>query len=231
MSSYYLSDALVDPHRFAAFEQQGLVSRTFIRLDPQRQTAIVRAIMEEATQKGPLAVNIKEVAKKAGVSVGSLYQYFGSRHQLLDFAIELVVSNTLAVFESAIPWLESQPINEALPVYLHAAEEWNLEQRGLFQFFLRTAYEGNPALQERVVQPVAICILNMTRRLVQAAVRRGELRPDLDEEAAIRLLNILLIGLGDSSLLPHLNTYYQAVDEKINAPCLIDTLLNLIRKA
>ncbi len=60
-------------------ERAGVVTRTFRRLDPERQQAIVQAILDEALEKGPASINIKKVAKRAGVALGSLYQYFGSR--------------------------------------------------------------------------------------------------------------------------------------------------------
>lgn len=41
-------------------EQEGKVTRTFRRLDPERQQAVVHAILEEATEKGPTAINIKK---------------------------------------------------------------------------------------------------------------------------------------------------------------------------
>ena len=65
---------------FPSFVQQlegkGQVSRTFRRLEPERQQAIINAILDEAFEKGPASLNIKEVARKADVAIGSLYQYF-----------------------------------------------------------------------------------------------------------------------------------------------------------
>ena len=49
-------------------EQEGLVTRTFRRLDPERQATIIGAILDEATERGPAALNIKRVAKRAGAN-------------------------------------------------------------------------------------------------------------------------------------------------------------------
>ncbi len=72
-------------------EQQGQVTRTFRRLDPARQQAVIQAILDEAALRGPAALNVKQVARRAGVSVGSLYQYFGDRDSMLNFAVDLCV--------------------------------------------------------------------------------------------------------------------------------------------
>src|SRR5512146_1584286 len=105
-------------------EQEGKVTRTFRRLDPERQEAIFNAIMEEATEKGPASLNIKEIARRAGVSVGSLYQYFPNRDGLLDFAVELCVRSTIALFKEFQPMLAAMPLREALNAYLIGELEW-----------------------------------------------------------------------------------------------------------
>jgi TetR/AcrR family transcriptional regulator len=228
MSSYYFPDSFLNPVVISDFESRGLVTRTFRRLERQRQLNVVNAIFEEATHKDPTALNIKEVARRADVSIGSLYQYFGSRQGLLDFTIELVVFNTLTLFEGIYPYIETMSLREILPLYVLGIEEWTIEQRGAFLFFVRAAYQGDPGLQERVVRPVAESMFKITHKIVDTAIQRGEVRADIDQEATTRLINTLLIALGDSYYLPHLNTYYQAADEKINHEQLLQTLIDLL---
>ena len=91
-------------------EQQGLVTRTFRRLDPERQQAVITAILEEANEHGPTSINIKRVAERAGVSTGSLYQYFNSREGLLKFAVEMVVRLVADAFNEYSSLLSSMPL-------------------------------------------------------------------------------------------------------------------------
>src|SRR5512137_1361834 len=98
---------------FLQLEKEGKVTRTFRRLDPARQQAVINAILEEATQKGPASLNIKEIARRADVSVGSLYQYFPNRDGLLDFAIELAARYMTDMFEISRPYLMAMPLREA----------------------------------------------------------------------------------------------------------------------
>ncbi|MDP3450707.1 MAG: TetR/AcrR family transcriptional regulator, partial [Anaerolineaceae bacterium] len=79
-------------------EEKGWITRTFRRLDPDKQQSIILAILDEAAENGPADVNIKQVASRSNVAVGSLYQYFGCRENLLEFTLELVVSQTIALF-------------------------------------------------------------------------------------------------------------------------------------
>jgi len=211
-------------------EQEGRVRRTFRRLNPARQKAVVNAILEEATEKGPASLNIKEIARRAEVSVGSLYQYFPNRDGLLDFAAELTVRYVTDMFELSRPYLEAMPLREALSAYLSVGLEWGKTEAGLVRFFGRAAYQGDPVLAERLVRPVAEAMRNITFAMLEEAVKRGEIRPEVDVEAASRLVNGLMIVVGDSQLFPYLNTYFQISNEQLPPDKIMEALIEFILK-
>ena len=214
--------------RIHEFETRGLVTRTFRRLDPDRQQAVVQAILDEAGEAGPAAINIKKVAERAGVSIGSLYQYFCSRDGLMAFAVALCVRYMTDMFAESRPYLLAMPLREALSAYLSYGIEWGGTQAGLVRFFGRAAYQGDPILAESVVRPVALAMRNLVADILSAARERGELRPNLDLEAAARLVNLMLIALGDSQMLPYLNAYYQVTDEAVPFERVLSGLLDIL---
>jgi AcrR family transcriptional regulator len=192
----------VDPTVLYALEREGFVSRTFRRLDRERQGAVVTAVMVEAYRAGPDAIAIKKVAERAGVAVGSLYQYFRDRDAMLDFAVELVVRTLVGQFDASRSYLEAMPFAEALAAYLSFGIEWSSGQVDFMKFFAAAAYGGavdaaSPRLRERLVKPIAESMLGIVRSLVAAATARGELRPDCDVERVSRLVNTFLIAVGD----------------------------------
>ncbi len=209
-------------------EQEGLVTRTFRRLDPERQQTILNAILNDALEKGPMSLSIKQVAERAGVSVGSLYQYFGNRDGMLGFTVEICVRYMVDMFNVFRPMLAAMPIRDGLKAYLSGGIEWSQMQVGMIQFFLRAAYHGEPELADRVVRPVAVILQDTMRDMLTAAVERGEIRPDVDLEAAVRIVNTLMIAIGDSQLLPYLNNYYLVNDENVPNDRLMDALVALI---
>lgn len=215
---------------FIEFEQQGLITRTFRRLDPTRQQAVLRAILEEAGSKGPASINIKSVGERAGVSVGSLYQYFGSRKGLMSFTVAICVRYLTDLFAESRPYLVDMPLREALAAYMKYGIEWSQTQVGLITFFGRAAYQGDAALAESVVRPIASAMRELIRDILVAAQKRGELRLDLDLEAAARAINAWLIVLGDSQLLPYLNNYSQVADETISFERVLAVVLDILEK-
>lgn len=209
-------------------EKQGLVTRTFRRLDPARQQAVIQAILDEAAEKSPTALNIKQVAERAGVAVGSLYQYFGNRENLLGFAVELCVRQMTDLFAMSRPYLLEMPLREALTAYLTYGIEWSQTQQGFIQFFGRAAYQDDPGLADKVVEPVATAMRETVKDMLNAAFRRSEISPDLDLEAASRLVNGLMIVVGDSQLLPYLNHYFQITDETVPIERIVASMVDLI---
>ena len=209
-------------------EQEGKVTRTFRRLDPERQKIVIDAILEEASDKGPTSINIKEVAHRAEVSIGSLYQYFGNREGLLDFAVALCVRYTINLFEQFGPVLSTLPIREALRYYILGGIEWGQTEASLVRFLGRAAYQGDPEMTESVVRPVADVMLALMREILTQASERGELRPDLDLDATARAVNALMIAVGDSQLLPYLNNYFRVSDENMPLERVVDALVEML---
>ncbi len=209
-------------------EQEGLVSRTFRRLDPGRQQAILDAIVDEAVAKGPTALNIKAVAARAEVSVGSLYTYFPDREGMLAFAVELSRRFVVDAFEQFRPYLAAMPLREALAAYLSGGIEWSRAYAGLIQLFARAAYHGDAELSAQLVEPIATLMRDMLGDILAAAAKRGEVRAGVDLPAATRLVHALTIAVGDSQLLPYLNTYFQVTGDDVTEERALVALIDLI---
>ena len=64
--------------------------------------------------------------------------------------------------------------------------------------------------------------------MLTQAIERGEVRPDIDLETTSRILHALTIAVGDSQLLPYLNTYFQVYDETTPADKAAETMFDLV---
>ncbi len=209
-------------------EQEGLVTRTFRRLDPSRQEAIVDAILKEASLRGPSSLNIKLVAQRAGVSVGSLYQYFKYRENMLNFAVELCVRYVIEQFDQYRPYLAQMPLREALFAYLVGGIEWSRTQTGFLKLFARAAYQDEQELAKKLVVPLANYLRETIQEMLSLAQAHGEIRPDVDIEATARIINALTIVVGDSQLLPYLNNYFQVTSPSLDTDRITQSLFDLV---
>lgn len=212
------------------FEQEGLVTRTFRRLDPDRQQAVIHAILEEASEKGPTSLNIKEVARRAEISVGSLYQYFGNREGLLEFTTALSVRYLVDLFDQFAPMLSALPLDEGLRYYILGGVEWSQTEAGLARFFGRAAYQGDPALSDTIVRPIAEAMRATMEAILTQAVERGEIRQDVDYAATVRVINSLMIAVGDAMLFPFINDYFQVTDDNMPQERVVEAMVEMILK-
>ena len=209
-------------------EGEGLVTRTFRRLDPERQQAILIAILDEAAEKGPSALNVKQVAERAGVSVGSLYTYFPNRDGMLAFAIQVCVRYVTTAFDEYRPYLSAMPLRQGLAAYMIGGIEWGRMLMGLIRLFARAAYHGEPDLSETLVRPIATLLRQMVHDMLSEAAQRGEIRDDVDLGATERIIHALTIAVGDSQLLPYLNTYFQVSDSEVPPERSLEAMVSLI---
>ncbi|MBN1679609.1 MAG: TetR/AcrR family transcriptional regulator [Anaerolineae bacterium] len=210
-------------------EREDIVTRTFRRLDPERQQIIWDAILDEAADRGPVSINIKQVAERAGVSVGSLYTYFNDRDGMLNFAVTLsarILIESIRVFG---PMLAAMPLKDGLAAYVAGALEWTELYLKPLRLFIRATYQGgDPQLTEKLVRPVAAALQDTLRQMLVNAAERGEIRPDVDLEAATRVVYGLAIAVTDPQLLPHLNAYFQMVDDTMPAERVVSMYIKLV---
>jgi hypothetical protein len=68
----------------------------------------------------------------------------------------------------------------------------------------------------------------MVHDMLTQAAERGEIRGDIDLEATARIVHALTIAVGDSQLLPYLNTYFQVTDEEISPEQALEALLEFV---
>ena len=90
-----------------------------------RSRATVEAILEAATRilrdEGLSAVNTNRVAERAGVSVGSLYQYFPSRAAILSELVRRMRLSMSARLAEASVEARQLPLERAIPLMMSAA--------------------------------------------------------------------------------------------------------------
>lgn len=209
----------------------GKVTSTFRRLDPQRQMAVIEGLLIEAAEHGTTAISVKRVAARAGVSVGSLYQYFTHREGMLGFAAEICAGFLTSSLDTYRQQMFGLPLREGLATYLTAGVEWSRGYATLLSFFARAAYEGIPGFGDILVKPVATAMRGLLEALLDGAHQRGELRTELDVPTAVRLIHALTINLGDAQLLPYLNNYLQLFDDPDQAEAVCTAAVDFIMNA
>ena len=147
-----------------------------VRADAQRNAARVLAAARRAVASAGLDVSYHEIAREAGVGVGTVYRRYPERGQLMaavlgDILAELIDTAHRALdCDDAWEGFSSLFTGLALRTAQNAGLSGSLDQH------------GGPAVAEQRDQ-----LLDLTRRVVERAQREGRLRRDLSWQVVLQL--------------------------------------------
>jgi len=80
-----------------------LPKRTFFRLDEDKQERVIRGAIEEFQAHGFEKAKIEEIAQKAGVAKGSIYQYFHDKKELFLYSVTWALEYFMKVIDRQTP--------------------------------------------------------------------------------------------------------------------------------
>jgi AcrR family transcriptional regulator len=150
---------------------------------PRADSARNRQLLIDAAKAGfaevGLNVSLEEIARRAGVGIGTLYRHFPSREAVVEAVYRREVEQLV---EAAPQLLETSPAGEALHQWMH-----------LFVNYIATKRLIAPSLgaAARTSAPHASPAELITRAistLVKGAVRSGDVRKDIDPSDLLRAL-------------------------------------------
>ena len=153
--------------------------------EANRQRILVAA--RDAFAEDGLAVTLDEIARRAGVGVGTIYRRFPDKEQLIEALFEERMQEMVALAEAA---LEDEDAWNGLVGYLEVATSLHACDRGLKEVALSGAHG-----LERVARARKL-MFPLVSKLVARAQEQGTLRPDL-EPTDLPLLQVMLGSLSD----------------------------------
>ncbi|MEI8254462.1 MAG: TetR/AcrR family transcriptional regulator [Deltaproteobacteria bacterium] len=136
-------------------------------------TAILDAAEQVASEQGLVGARIEEIARRAGVAVGTLYNYFADRDTLMAAMKAARRAELLAALEQALVSAHGRPFREQLEVFLHAQLSFYEKHRQFFAVLFGT--DGGSA---RPPNDLLRDIHALAEKLVRRGLREGALRPD-----------------------------------------------------
>ncbi len=185
----------------------------------ERSRAMVDAILEGCArvllEDGYDRASTNRIARAAGVSVGSLYQYFGNKEAVFAALAERHLEEEMEVMQGSLHALAGAPLPQVVDTII----------RGLFE-----AHQVNPGLHAALVMAMPATALSASkarsRALVTAVMdgRRDELRVEDTALAAFILVEMVESSLQAATL----EQDYLADDRLIEA--LVDATLRFIQQ-
>jgi AcrR family transcriptional regulator len=143
----------------------------------ERRNAILKAALDEFSERGFAAARLDDVARRAGVAKGTIYLYFKDKEalfqELVRFQIGPVVGALEAALASDLPL--AVIVEHALDIFVR--EIYGTHRKQVLRLIIS---EGPrfPALAEFYYREVLAHILKAVRARFARAVERGEIAGD-----------------------------------------------------
>lgn len=168
-----------------------------MRADAARNIEKLRTAAAEVFREQGLQVSLKDIARRAGVSHGTLYNLFGSREALIDDVVADLAADRLEdiaerclAFE--VPW-------DGFAHYVHAVCEINSNEPALADV-INGRYPGSGTLMELCARASGDA-----ERIIRRAQQAGELRADFTgEDLALTVGAIAMLARAGAGIAPGL---------------------------
>src|SRR5574340_879618 len=164
------------------------------RLPDERPRQIIEAALQEFGDRGLAAARLEDIARRAGVSKGTIYLYFPNKEALFREMIRQVVGETLASAQARITASES---SATARLRAYAAAFWTYTHNPAFEKIYRIAHgelRNFPVLFYFFIQEVPVRYLVIIVDIVRHGIATGEFR-DTDPDAAARLFHAMVLNL------------------------------------
>jgi AcrR family transcriptional regulator len=165
------------------------VSARPLRKDAQRNRSLLLDSAAKLFAEHGVDYPLEDVARDAGVGIGTLYRHFPTRNAL----VEAVYRREVAVLCDSVDGLLAtlEPI-DALDAWMHNFVAYVATKRGL-SATLHELMDAEPDL----FTETRANIRSAASRVLDAAVESGEIRPVLDADDLVRAMSSICMSADD----------------------------------
>jgi AcrR family transcriptional regulator len=160
------------------------------RLHEVTSDAILDAAEEIFASRGIHQAKVEEIALRAGVSVGTVYNYFPDRDGVLGALIDARRSDAIERMDELLDEVAGRPFREQLEAVLRQKFAYLDEHREFFSILFQAEVACGPIQAKPNPKDTLTAIHKRSKTLVQRGIESGELKPELAD-----LLPSILLSL------------------------------------
>jgi AcrR family transcriptional regulator len=147
-----------------------------LRADARRNRERVLAVAQEAFAADGLAVSVPEIARRAGVGVGTIYRQFPTKEALFE---AIVIEGMTAMLEQARALALADDPGEAFFRFVQQASEEGADNLALKDALAGTGYDIDASTSEITTELMDLIATLLSRAQEAGAVRRDVSVADL----------------------------------------------------
>jgi AcrR family transcriptional regulator len=170
-------------------------SSTFLNLPEEKRQKLLDCAIEEFANNDYDSASISKIVASAGIAKGSLYQYFADKSDLHRYLIELAAQKKAELLAVTRPPDSGMTLFDTLRWLFRKMANYEILYPRLAKIGYRAIYGKSP-LPEEVVNKARQSTAQYFFELLEQGKQRGEIRPDVDSDAAAFIISAALTQLG-----------------------------------
>ena len=165
----------------------------------ERRAATVEAMVDLAAEQNPSDITTTAIAQRMGLTQGALFRHFPTKDAILEAVMSWVTDRLLARVDKAAEGAASP--KAALEAVFMTHIDFVSDHPGVPRMLFGELQRPGETLPKRMAQTLIRHYGERLRGLLEAGKVRGELRADLDPDAATTLFIGTIQGLVMQSML------------------------------
>ncbi|MGG3621995.1 TetR/AcrR family transcriptional regulator [Bacillus gobiensis] len=162
----------------------------FARRTEQKKTAIEQAVLKILKQDGLKSVSIKAISDEAGVSQVSIYNYYGSKEELIHAAIQRYVKEEFDYFERLTE--SDKPFKEQFQLLIKRSHETG---ENISSEALKDVYSKNSSTKA-MVDKYYEQLMPKISKWIQAGQSENVINPNVSIDTIMLYFNIWQNAMG-----------------------------------
>ena len=171
-----------------------MISNTnkFEQLPEEKQSRIVDASISEFAEKDYETASMNTVVNQAGISKGSLFNYFKTKSVLYDHIYQLALGEVKLYLRDVRDETIDLSFENRLSKVVDSGVLFIMEHPRLARIYFRLVYSGDSPNRKKIVNELQAMSDDYLGNIIQDAIDRNELNPNLDKSQSVFFLDAVL---------------------------------------
>lgn len=170
---------------------------TYYNLSEVKQEKIIKAITKEFSLKGYQKASIDSIANSAGISKGSLYQYFENKKEMYFYIIELSGDKKATILSKYIKNKPTSSLFELLEIMINVGIDYAIEHPELYRIYQDIQQSASKEIKEEFNKRVRNIGYEIYRKFIIDAIEKNEIRDDINVDLIAYLIYRFMKSFGD----------------------------------
>lgn len=170
--------------------------QTFFNLPEDKRKKVTEAALNEFASRPYGKASLSKIVANAGISKGSMYQYFEDKKDLFLYLVDLAFKEKLAYIEQ-----EVDHTGEFFTVFeqsMLAGTRFNIERPKLSRIIANLMESSGEDILQEIYDKAQPMVIDYYEKQLEQGKARGEIRADIDSRLIAHILYaILRTGLMD----------------------------------